>query len=174
MTYQLKESERSIPAMIYSQGRMSWGKLVHPMGVRPQSWLKMTMIPENFLLLEANTLIFGGPQPVRLSASEMYVPVREIGAFHLMPPFEYEPDYDPDEPNRAMKPISALIDRFRFDGRMRISTMADFSFSIQKSGVSFLPLYEVTAGHPTVPSLKSIQVPYALLRMDLITFMVQS
>ena len=174
MTYPLKETERATPAMVYLPFRLCWGKLVHPMGIRPQNWLKMTMVPEYFLLAEAQMLLFHGPQPVRLSSPEMHIPVSQILAFHLMPPFEFEVDYDPNEPNRVMKPVSVNVDIFRFDGNVRISTLADFSFSIQKGGRSYRSLYDATVSHPATPGIKPLSVPAVLLRNDVTVYMIQS
>ncbi len=172
MTYTLKESERTASAMIYSPMRLCWGKLVHPMGIRPQTWLKMTLVPEYFIVLDANMLIFGGQQPARLSTTETYLPVAQIIAFHLVPPFEFEPDYDPDTPNREMKSLTINADIFRFDGNCRVSTIAEFAFSIQGGGKSFRSLYDVKISHPTAPSIKPIQVPHALVRMDHISYLL--
>lgn len=172
MPYELKESERTVQAMIYTPFRLCWGNLVHPMGVRPQNWLKMTMVPDHFVLLEANILLFGGQQPVRLPAPEMHLPVNQILAFHLIPPYDFELDYDPQEPNRQMKPVSVNVDVFRFDGNFRISSIADFSFSIRGGGKSYRSLYDVTISHPLTPGIKALQVPHALIRSDVSTYMI--
>ena len=174
MPYELKDTERIFPVMIYTPNHFYWGKLVHPMGIRPQNWLKMAMVPEFFLLMDANMLIFGGQQPVRLSYTEIYIPVSQILAFHLVPPFDFEPDFDPDERNREMKPVSIISDIYRFDGKVRVSSIAEFAFSIQGGGQSYFSLYDVTASHPTTPGLKPMKVPYALIRSGTLTYLLNS
>ncbi len=174
MPYIIKETETTVPAMAYTNMRLIWGKLVAPKVVRVPTWLKMTMVPELMTFVEAEMLVFGGGQPARLSAPEIHIPSAQILAFHVLPPTQFEPDYDPNEPNRTMKPVSALCNIYRFDGKRRLSTLGDFVSVVQASKETYAGLYDVTISHPTVPGLKAITVPFVMLRADATAYIVQS
>lgn len=173
MEHTLKESERTVPVIMYTPMRMTWGKLVYPEIVRPQIWLKMPLAPEYFRILDSNTLLFGGRQPIRMSAPEALIPISQILAYHVQPPFEVELDYDPDEPNRAMKQLAVSVDIFRFEGKIRISTAAEFAASIQGIQNTFRSFYDVTVRHPTAPEIKPLSVPMALIRADHMLYMIE-
>ncbi len=166
MTYQIKENETTAASMIYARERIIWGKLVTPQVIRAQTWLKMNLLPDYFILLDANMLIFSGSQPIRLEMEEVHVPIHEIMAHHLVPPFDYEPDYNPDETNRAMTPVTAVFSIFRFEGNRRVSMLADSASALQAGKNSFFPLYNVTIAAFTVPGFKKITVPYSLIRSE--------
>jgi hypothetical protein len=47
----------------------------------------------------------------------------------MIPPHQDPVDYDPNEPNRMMVPVSAMVGSFRFDGMLRMSTQSNlFTF----------------------------------------------
>ena len=164
MAYTLKDHENVVSTMIYADMKMYWGKLVTPQAVQAATWLKMSMLPDYFTLLDAGMMLFGGGSPTRLTLDEVYVPVSTILAFHVLPPEEVEKDYDDNEPNREMYDVTAFCSVFRFDGKRRLSTLSDFSTAIQASKESFASMYDVTVSHPLVPSMKGLSVPYALTR----------
>ncbi len=162
----LDENEKITPCMVYLPMRLIWGNLISKKGIRVETWLKMTLLPDYLTFLDAQMLIFGGPKPVRQSYAEIYAPLSEILAYHLLPPAlqHIEMDYDPNEPNRKMEPTTVYTSVFRFDGYKRISTLGDFSTAIATSKEVFTPLYDVTVSHPIASTMKPLSVPYLLLR----------
>jgi hypothetical protein len=174
MPYELKEFERTTPAMVYLSGRMAWGELVHPEAINPQIWLKNTMAPEFLHLSQAQMIVFGADEPARAAYQDLYVPLGQVLAFHLLPPFDYVPDYDEHEPNRAMVDVHVSCDIFRFEGLCRIATIAEFSQSIAGFRQPFRPFYAVSITHPTTPSMEPLVVPYVLVRTENVTYMLIS
>lgn len=171
MSDHLKPHEHMTPAMAYLGSRLIWGQLVHPATVKPQVWLKHTIAPEFLHFHDATMVVFGGPEPVSSSHSSIHVSVDRILAFHLLPPADYEPDYDKLEPNRAMVDVVVSCDIFRFDGLCRIATVADFSASIEGFRETFRPFYAVSVSHPTAPHMEPMVVPYVLIRADEIVYL---
>ena len=167
----VKANEKTVPAMVYARSRLIWGQLVHPETVRPQMWLKHTLAPEFMHLVDAQVIVFGGREPVRAAYPSVHMPVSRILAFHLLPPAEYEPDYDEFEPNRVMADVVVSCDIFRFDGLCRIATIADFSSSIQGFREIFRPFYAVSVSHPTTPSMQPLLVPYVLIRTEEVVYL---
>jgi hypothetical protein len=174
MPFEIKESETAVPAMAYLDMRLVWGKLIAPKAVRAATWLKMSMVPGIFTFTDAEILVFGGSQPARLSTPACHLPTAEIIAFHVLPPATVELDYDPNEPNREMKPVTALASIFRFDGTKRISTLADFVQTVQSNKEPFSSLYDVTVSHPVAPGLKGITVPLVLMRSSAISYLMRN
>ncbi len=172
MSYQLKDSERTVGAMVYSPMRMIWGNLVHPEPIQPQVWLKHTAAPEFLHFIDAQIVVFGGRKPARASMTEIHIPLSEVLAFHLLPAEESVPDYDPTEPNRAMKEVVVSCSIFRFEGLVRVATIADFGASIEGFRDLYRPFYAVSVSHPTAVEFEPMVVPYVLIRTDHIVYMV--
>lgn len=173
--YTLDESEKTTLCMAYLPMKLVWGDLLSKKGIRVATWLKMQLVPDYFTFYNAQVLIFGGAKPIRLAFPELHIPTSGTLAYHLLPPAtsEFEIDYDLDEPNRKMEPVAVLVNIFRFDGWRRISSLGNFAASLAVGKETFVPLYDVTISHPTVPSMKSIQVPYTLFRQDAGLYMLE-
>jgi hypothetical protein len=114
MAYKIKDNETTLPAMIYADQRIIWGKLVAPEAVRAQTWLKMSLLPDYFTLLEARMLVFAGDKPILFELDEIHVPIPSVLAYHLLPPFDYEPDYNPDDTvNRRLRGLPLRREKAR-------------------------------------------------------------
>ena len=164
MLYRLKPTDRLVPAMAYTDMCLIWGKIIAPEAVRVPTWLKVSLVPSHFSFVEVNMLTFGGSQPIRSTFPEMHLPTDSILAFHVLPPTEVEPDYDPEQKNMEMRKVTALANIYRFDGFRRISILGDTVAAIQSLSQTFSPLYDVTVSHPLAPAIKDLTVPYVLLR----------
>ncbi len=171
--YTLQEHEKFTPTMIYTPTSIIWGNLLSPKTIRAEFWLKTTILPDYFSVHNGKMMIFSGAQPMRMAFGEIHIPVLNIAGIHVLPPLKPEIDYDTNEPNRAMAPVTALMGLYRFDGLWRISSLADLSTSLKTGKEKFTPLYEVTVSHPTAPSMKPMQIPYVLLRRELVIFTSQ-
>jgi hypothetical protein len=157
--------------MAYAPSRVIWGQLIHPETVRPQVWLKHTVAPEFLHFIDAQMIVFGRREPVRSTHASVHFPARRVLAFHLLPPAEYTPDYDENEPNRAMANVVVSCDIFLFAGLCRIATIADFSASIQGFRELFRPFYAVSVSHPTAPEMQPMLVPYVLIRTEEVVYL---
>jgi hypothetical protein len=166
MAYELKPNEKFTPTMVYMSEGMVWGKLLSPQSIRVSTWLKTTIVPTYYSFYDAQVLTFSGNKPIPYKFSEYHVHLSKVQALHVLPPEKPEMDYDPNEPNRKMAFAVVTMGRYWFEGKRRISALADLAGSINTGKEVFSPMYEVTVKHPTIPSLKSIQVPYLLFRRE--------
>ena len=89
-----------------------------------------------------------------------------------MPPFADEADYDPNEPNRKMVPVSAFAGYFRFDGFARMSEMNTLGNFLGSAKGDFVTIYDTAMTCPLIPSIKGIKAPMALLRQKRVAFSV--
>jgi len=149
---------------------MTWGKIIHPEAIRPQIWLKASVFPDYFTLLEAESLLFGGGKPVRVATPEIHIPTARILGYHMLPPTEFVPDYDESEPNREMRQVTLDADIFRFEGVIRIASFAGLKGSIQSFKEPYRPVYAALVSCPIAPEIKPLSIPYALVRTDEILY----
>ena len=93
----------------------------------------------------------------------------QVAAFHLAPPAQDSLDYDASEVNRVMQPVHVMIGSFLLNGKMRISTQAEFATSLDVMRASWASVYEVSVSNPFLPQF-SLQVPMLLVNPSLVVF----
>jgi len=168
--YTLAPDEKATPAMVYTMTTLAWGDVITKEMVRVSTYLR-TIAPEYVSLHEARALPVRGASPIQpLAFTQLHVRTPHVIAFHLLPPANEPPDYDPGEENRKMEPVSVLIGPFRFDGLIRTSTRTDLATFLEISTEVFLSLYEVEISQPGVPSLGVVRAPMSLIRRDVSLF----
>jgi hypothetical protein len=171
--YILEGDEKTTPVMLYLGSKLVYGELISKDGIRVHSWLRSPMVPEQFHLLNAKVIQFAGHDVKQFQFPEIYVPIAQILAYHVLPPAtkDMEMDYDPNEPNRIMRQVTIFVSRFNFAGERRISKLADFTASLAAGAAqAFEPLYNVIVSHPTIPNMSNLKVPYVLIRSKTATF----
>ena len=176
-SYVVAGDEKLNPAMLYLGSKLIFGDLISKDGIRTHMWLRSPMVPEQFHLLNARVIQFAGHDAKQFQFPEIYVPIHQILAYHLLPPAtkDLEMDYDPAEPNRIMRPVTIFISRFNFEGNRRISRLADFTSSLAAgASQAFEPLYDVVVSHPTIPNMSNLKVPYVLIRSKAATYALRS
>jgi hypothetical protein len=164
-TYVVGKDEKSAPVMVYTVTGIVWGDVVVREQVRVSTWLRTNMAPDNVCIFNAKALITTNnttPKPIQLK--EIHISLTQILAIHLIPPAQDPPDYDPTEPNRVMTPAAALVGTFRFDGKMRMSTVTNLAKYIEITRENFTGLYEVDISCPVMPALGTLKVPFVLVR----------
>ena len=106
-TPQLGEEDKITPVMIYTSHSMVWGQAFSKQAIRVSTWLHTDMAPTYMKIYNAQLLLAGGSSsPAPAKHPILHLQTRNINAFHLVPPFADDVDYDPDEPNRKMVPVS--------------------------------------------------------------------
>lgn len=171
MAYQPSVDEKLVPIMLYTPQKLIWGKLLTKKAIRVSSWLQNEMSPEYFLLSEAQALLFGAGQATySIKFPTIQVATAEVLAYHLLPPADESPYFDVNEPNRRLAPVTIIAGIFRFDCGIRIATQSELQtfLSVQKG--NFMPIFEITMSCPLLPNIKSIQVPFMLLRQSTALF----
>jgi hypothetical protein len=112
----------------------------------------------------------GGGPVATITMAEMHIPIAQVLAFHMLPPQQDPLDYEPNEPNRKMIPVTALVGSFRFDGLLRMSTQSNLHNFLEVIKEVYTSLYEVKISQPERPSMASLQVPYTIVRRDAALF----
>ncbi len=101
---------------------------------------------------------------------EIHLPLAKVNGFHLLPPAKDPLDYDPNEANRKMEPVTALVGHFKLDGCIRMAAKSDVKKFLEVSRETWMGLYDVAVSHPAIPQFKLSRVPYVLIRQAATTF----
>lgn len=169
--YTLEEGEKVTAVMAYTQFLLAWGDVITKEAIRVSTWMRTPMVPQYISLHSAQALMTAGSGPGKPQAfSTLLIPSSQIIAFHMLPPAQDPPDYEPDEPFRKMEPATALVGDFRFDGLIRMSTQTNLERYLDVAKEVFTAMYEVEITQPAMPNRGIIRVPYVLIRRDVVLF----
>ena len=157
--------------MAYLQNSVVWGETITKKAIRVSTWLRTPMAPQYINLHDAQVMTMsiasaGRPQAFK----QMLVPVSLINGFHIMPPDRDPLDYDEQELNRIMEPITALAGPFQFFGHVRKSVHIDVEHLLDTSKETFISLYEVEISQASQPAAGVVRVPMAIVRRDMLMF----
>ncbi|MEJ5225845.1 MAG: hypothetical protein WHV44_15410 [Anaerolineales bacterium] len=159
--YTLANDEKSTLVMAYTQNALLRGEVVTKSNVLVSRWLRTDSAPSYLHFINAQVLFFGGGAVKTYRYPEMYLPARELIAFHLAPPAADPLDYEPNEPNRIMVDVTLMVGTFLFKGKVRISAQIDFGSSLEMGRQPWLSFYEVGVSNPFLPQLQ-MTVPFVL------------
>ena len=150
--------------MLYTQTTLVRGDVVTTKNVlRVNIWLRTDGAPKYLHVLKPQVLVFGGAPVKPLSYAEIYYPTAQLIGFHTLPPTDEPLDYDPNEMNRMMQPVEALVGTFVMKGNIRISTQTDIGSSLEVARVAWMSMYEVEVTNPYLPQMPPLRVPMALV-----------
>jgi hypothetical protein len=169
--YILKPDEKTTPVMLYTPDRLVRGEVVTTQIVlRVNIWPRTDGAPKYMHVLKPQVLVFGG-SPVKVHTfSEIFFPTSQLIAFHILPPAEEPLDYDPEEANRMMQDVEALVGTFVMKGKIRISTHTEVVTSLEMARVAWLSLYEVEITNPYLPQMPPLRVPMTLVNPTHVSF----
>ena len=162
--YTPASDEKLTPVMLYTQNSLVRGEVVTKQNVlRVNIWLRTDGAPKYLHVLKPQVLVFGGAPVKPLSYAEIYYPTAQLIGFHTLPPTDEPLDYDPNEMNRMMQPVEALVGTFVMKGNIRISTQTDIGSSLEVARVAWMSMYEVEVTNPYLPQMPPLRVPMALV-----------
>jgi hypothetical protein len=98
----------------------------------------------------------------------------QIIAYHLLPPGDESPYFDPNEPNRKMEPVIIFAGIFRFVGSIRMSEQSDLKTYLGVQKGQYLPVFDLIVTCPLLPNLKSLSAPFALVNQANAVFSVKT
>ena len=157
--------------MLYTQTTLVRGDVVTTKNVlRVNIWLRTDGAPKYLHVLKPQVLVFGGAPVKPLAYSEIYFPTSQVIGFHTLPPTDEPLDYDPNEANRMMQPVEALVGTFVMRGRIRISTQTDIGSSLEVARIAWMSIYEVEVTNPYLPQMPALRVPMALVNPTQVAF----
>jgi hypothetical protein len=168
--YTLASDEKVTTVMIYTHNMLVRGELVTKDSARVSIWLRMQAQVHYIHIHNAQVLHFGGQLTKSIAYDELYLPISQIIGFHLVPPAEEPLDYDPTEPNRAMKDVQLALGNFSAKGKVRISTHADFATSIEMAHAGWLSLYDAEVTTLFVPQFPEFHAPMMLVNPMVVSF----
>jgi hypothetical protein len=163
----LESDEKMVPIMIYTTQRLIWGQLITKEVIRVSTWLQAEMAPKYINLSDGQVLFWGTANAVKpIKFAELFIETKQIIAYHILPPADERPYFDPAEPNRKMESITALVGVFRFECSLRLAEQSDLKtyLSVQKG--DFLPVYDAVMSTPLIPSITGVQSPFVLIRQE--------
>ena len=162
--YTLGSDEKLTPVMIYTSDALVRGEVVTKQNVlRVNIWLRTEGAPKYMHILKPQVLVFGGSPVKALSYSEIFFPTSQVIGFHILPPTNEALDYEPNEMNRMMQPVTVKVGTFLMKAKIRISTQTDIGSSLEVARVSWMSIYDVEVTNPYLPQMPPIQVPMALV-----------
>ena len=168
--YQMDADEKATPVMVYTPYHLAWGEVITKELIRLSTWLRTQAAPQYIYLHNAQLMYVGGGPPAPVSVAELHIPIAQVCAFHMIPPHQDPVDYDPNEPNRKMVQVSALVGSFRFDGLLRMSTQSSLYTFLEVIKETYTSLYDVKVTQPQRPSMTPLQIPYTIVRRDTAQF----
>lgn len=167
----LAPDENATPVMIYTPTTLSWGQLITKKTIRAGIILRSSIIPDYLSIFKAHVLILQGKEIGRpVAFPELHIPTQSIIGFHLMPPNTEPPDYDPNEPNRKMEPVTVLVGQFYFHGHARISLQTDLKTFLDVTNTAFTSLYDIDIMHVSNTGMKPIHVDMCQVRPQVALF----
>jgi hypothetical protein len=164
-------ADKLVPTMIYTSQQIVWGQLSTKPAIRVSSWLQSDMAPDYFYLTDTQTLLLSpGNMIAPIKSNLIHLNTGQVLAYHILPPSNEAPYYDPNEPNRKMAPVTAAIGWCQFDCRVRLAEQSDLQTFLSAQKGDFLPIYDLEMKSPVMPSLKGIKAPFALVRQNAVSF----
>ncbi|MCC6261618.1 MAG: hypothetical protein IT311_12230 [Anaerolineales bacterium] len=158
----LAPDEKSSTVMVYTQTMLARGEIVLKENVRVSIWLRTQGAPTFIHLIKPQVVVFGGSPPKTYAYEEIYIPTEQALAFHLVPPAVEALDYDASEANRKMQNVNLLLGSFTLKGKMRVSSAAEFSSSLEVMKASWVSVYDAEIANPYLTQF-SVNVPMLLV-----------
>ncbi|HEX7432518.1 MAG TPA: hypothetical protein VF326_02585 [Anaerolineaceae bacterium] len=173
--YNISPDEKVAPVMAYMLNSIVWGDVIVKNAIRVGTWLRTHMAPDMLCLYNAKLLVTnsGGTTIHPLSLPEIHIPTAQIQAFLIVPPTKDPLDYDTNEPNRRMDPVTVISGAARIDGFMRFATMSNMKKYLEVNKENFSPIYDAEITNLAIPSLRAIHVQHVIVRQSTSMFMVR-
>jgi hypothetical protein len=168
--YQLEPGDKTTNVTIYLAQGVVVGELVTRQVVRVSTWLRTPGLPDYGSLFDVTyTRGVGAGDAQVVELSELHVPVAQMIALHLTPPGHEPVEFDPNELNRKMEPITAIAGPFHLNGSLRMPGHLTVAKQMGLMREPFVMLNDVSIASALEPS-KVVQVSTILLRPSAFTF----
>jgi hypothetical protein len=152
--------------MVYTQASLARGTVTTLPAIRVSTWMRTQAAPVYFRLANANVLTDGIGGTQNLTFAELIIPTSQVIAYHIQPPAADPLDYDLSEPNRKLEPVTILVGNFRFNGSLRMATQSYLFKYLETARETWTSLYDVEISNPGLPSMGTLHVSLALIRMN--------
>ncbi len=167
----LTPDDKLVQTMIYTPQKLIWGQLVSKQAIRVSTWLQTDMAPDYFFMKDAQTLLVSPGQNIPpIKSQKLHIHTQQIIAYHVLPPVDESPFYDPNEPNRRMAAATASVGWFQFDCFVRLAELSEMATFLGAQKGEFFPIFDAAMHCPVLPAIKGIKTPFALVRQSEVTF----
>lgn len=166
----LAPDEKATLVMVYTHDALVRGEVVTKESARVSIWPRTQGVPNFIHLLKANVLLFGGSPPKPYSLAELFLPTATAIGYHLAPPATEPLDYDPQEKNRSLQPVTLLLGTFLIKGHVRISSSTPLGVSLEIAYSGWLSIYDAEITNPYLPQMQPMLVPMMLITPSKVTF----
>ena len=166
----LAPDEKSTLVLVYTHDLLVRGEVVTKESARVSIWPRTQGVPNFIHLIKSNVLNFGGSPPKPAFYSDFFMPTASAIGFHLAPPATDPLDYDPQEKNRTMEPVTITLGTFTIKGHMRISSSTSLAVSLEVVYAGWLSIYDSEITNPYLPQMPPMQVPMMLITPSKVTF----
>jgi len=170
MEYQLAPDEKSTLIMIYTMNMLVRGEFVTKKLMRVNIWPRSQGVPNLVHIFNPSLLLFSGTPPKSLSQAEIYIPTANMIGFHPALPIDEPLDYDPNEQNRSMAPVSLIMGSFIIKGHIRIASSALLSTSLEVMYHGWLSIYDAEVTNLFLPQTQPLQVKFLLVKASGVYF----
>ena len=168
----LAPDEKSTLVMVYTLNMLVRGEVVTKESARVSVWPRTQGVPNLVRILKPSIMMLSGNPPKSLSYSEIYIPTATMIGYHLAPPLVEGLDYDENEKNRSMVPISLIMGSFIVKGHMRMSTTTTIATGLEVAFNGWLSIYDSEITNPFMPQMPPMSVHMLLISPNRINFMV--
>ena len=168
--YTLASDEKATTVMVYTQNSLIRGDLITKQNARINIWLRMHGQVYYVHIQRPQVLVLGGALTKSAVYEELYFPISQIVGFHPAASDDEPLDYDPDEPDRALKDVNVLLGSFAVKGKLRISTHADFATSIEMAHAGWLSIYDADVTPLFVQGFPAMHAPLMLINPMFVGF----
>lgn len=165
----LASDEKTAMVMVYTQNMLARGEVIAKENARVSIWLRTQGVPNYVHLFKPQVISFGGTPPKPLSFSEIFIPTTQVIGFHLVPPAQDPMDYDTSEVNRVMQPLELVVGTFLLKGRIRVSSQAELSTSLDVMRAAWVSIYDVDISNPYLSQF-NLHVPMLLVNPNQVSF----
>jgi hypothetical protein len=166
----LAPDEKATLVMVYTHDMLVRGEVVTKESARVGIWPRTQGVPNFIRLLKPNVMLFGGSPPKSYSLSEMFLPTASAIGFHLAPPATEPLDYDHQEKNRTMEPVTILLGTFNIKASIRISSATSLGTSLEVVYAGWLSIYDAEITNPYLPQMPPLLAPMMLITPSKVAF----
>lgn len=161
----LSTGTKAMPVMVYTKTRIIWGDVHINENLRVGLVLQSTSVPDYISLYGAKIVdLESSVKSAPFTTKELHIPTPEVIGFHLMPSHTEPVDYDQNAPNRKMEPIIALLGKFHFHGKVRMSTQTNIKKFLEVSRSAFISIYDLEIVQADKPNQQPMKVTSAQVR----------
>jgi hypothetical protein len=164
----LAADEKVVTVMVYTHQMLARGELIAKENARVSIWLRTQGVSNYIHLHQPQVVVLGGMPPSPIPLTEIFIPETQVIGFHLAPPAEEPMDYDPNEANRIMQPLEAVVGTFQMKCKIRISSHTDLATSLDVMRAAWISLYDADISNPYLPKF-NIHVPMLLVNPNLVS-----